>query len=258
MFLVFVSLLAAAAAAPQYFHQSIHHGSDYFPHHSSNYPHYPNRGYFPEYQSRSPFDSFFEDNIFDTRRFWSDLSTELRELDNVLADFYRRFPSSVSREGIEGHDYKITIPLNGFDEKDIIVKARQGLLMVQAVHKIEETVVKSYLDVRNLPDSVNVTGSWVYDKGVLKITFPLKDDAVVDENKGDASEAPTTEAPSREAIEPSEDNTEDADVGLNRGDDVVASEQEHMLQTNEVPNNTVEATTYAVDVKGDVEFVPIE
>ena len=227
-------------------------------------------------QSRSPFFSnyhtrshvYADDTLFDTGRFWSDLSKELKELDDMLADFSRQFPTSVSQEGIEGNEYKIIISLPEFEEKDIVVKAREGLIMIQANHKYTGGSERNYLDVRNLPDTVNVTGNWVFEKGVLKITFPLKDGAVVKKDVVPSEVIPvTTEvqydttaqpyfAGSREEIDTSSNSAgvQDADIGVGRGD----LDKEVALKTNEIPDqNTVEATTYAVDLKDEIEFVPV-
>lgn len=223
-------------------------------------------------ESRSPFISnyhmrshpYINENVFDTGRFWSDLSKELRELDDMLADFSRRFPTSVSQEGVEGTEYKIIISLPDFEEKDIVVKAREGLLMIQGNHKYGEGSEKNYLDVRTLPDTVNVTGNWVFEKGVLKITFPLKDGVEVKpadviptttEQQYDTTAQPYFEG-SREEIETNvnTEGVQDVDVGLGRGD----LNKENELKTNEIPDrHTVEATTYAVDLKDEVEFVPV-
>ncbi|KAJ8735998.1 hypothetical protein PYW08_006654 [Mythimna loreyi] len=200
---------------------------------------------------------YSDDNVFDTGRFWSDLSKELKELDDMLADFTRRFPSSVSQENIEGNEYKIIIALPDFDEKDIVVKAREGLLMIQANHKYTEGSERNYLDVRTLPDTVNVTGNWIFEHGILKITFPLKDGAVVTTTTEVAQpEVDTTVRPyfegSREEIETNVNDVQDADVGAGRGD----LDKENDVRTNEIADsNTVEATTYAVDLKDENEIV---
>nr|QNN88709.1 heat shock protein [Spodoptera frugiperda] len=233
--LVLCALVAAAAAAPHF--------------------DYPRREFLPQLHRQAR--PYISDDIFDTSRFWADMSREMKEFEDMMNEFTRNFPTSTSQEGFEGNEYKITIPLTDFEEKDIVVKAREGLLMVQAIHKY-----KSYLDIRTLPDNVNVAGNWVFDKGVLRITFPVK--------SGSNSPAPvptSTQTPSFETEQPTfggsreeiETNSNvgvlDADVGLGRGDQDKATE----LKTNEIPQgNTVEATTYAVDLKDEVEFVPIK
>ncbi|KAJ0182232.1 hypothetical protein K1T71_001601 [Dendrolimus kikuchii] len=234
--LLFVGLFVAASAAPQFFNR--------------NPP-------FPHHRHLSP---YFQDDIFNTENFWSGLSRELQQLDNMLAEFHNRFPTTITREGIQGNEYKITIPLSGFDEKDIVVKAREGLLMVQAVHKDEVGNENNYLNIRNLPNYVNVTGRWTYENGVLKVVFPVKagSEHSVEETTNDTTPvAITTEGyteQSREELESSrEANTVNADVGLERGD----QERDRHLLTNEIPRNSVEATTYAVDLKDEVEFVPV-
>lgn len=241
--LILCGLIAGACAAPQY-----------------EWDLDSSRPLFSNYHMRH--NSYVNDNLFDTGRFWSDLSKEMKELDEMLADLSRRFPTSVSQEGIEGNEYKITISLPDYDEKDIVVKARKGMLMIQANHKYGEGSEKTYLDVRTLPDSVNVTGNWIFQQGVLKITFPLNNGAVVTPT---TEVIPTTEeqydttsrphfAGSREEIETNVNDVQDADVGLGRGD----SDKENEVKTNEIPDgNTIEATTYAVDLKDEVEFVPV-
>lgn len=203
--------------------------------------------------------------MFDTGRFWADLSKELRELDDMLADFSHRFPASASsQEGVDGNEYKITVSLPEFEEKDIVVKARDGLLMIQANHKYSLGSERNYLDVRTLPDTVNVTGNWIFEKGVLKITFPLKKVEKASETPEVTEEVlteqlGTTIRPvfegSREEMDTNiNEHVQDADIGVGRGD----LDKESELKTNEIPDrNTVEATTYAVDLKDEVEFVPV-
>ncbi|XP_026739108.1 uncharacterized protein LOC113501975 [Trichoplusia ni] len=203
---------------------------------------------------------YTDDSIFNTQRFWSDLSNELKELDDMLAALSRRFPNPVAQEGIEGNEYKIIISLPDFEEKDIVVKAREGLLAIQASHKYEAGSERNYLDVRTLPTSVNVAGNWIFENGILRITFPLKEGAVTPETAQTSTEqVATTQQPifegSREEIETNiKETDQDADVGLGRGD----NDKENELKTNEIPDaNKVEATTYAVDLKDEVEFVPV-
>lgn len=231
--LLLFGLFVAASAAPQFF--------DYHPH-------------FPHHRHLSP---YLRDDYFDTQNFWSGLSRELQQLDDMLAEFHNRFPPAITTDGIEGNEYKISIPLTGFDEKDIVVKAREGLLMIQATHKDVSGNENNYLNVRNLPDNINVKGNWSYENGILKIAFPLKGQTTESTTKEDSSETVTTEGykeQSREELETNrEENNVNADVGLEKGD----QEKQTELLTNEIPRNTVEATTYAVDLKDEVEFVPV-
>ncbi|XP_022821806.1 uncharacterized protein LOC111353150 [Spodoptera litura] len=239
--LVLCALVAAAAAAPHFDH--------------------PRREFMPHLHIQAR--PYMSGDIFDTSRFWADMSREMREFEDMMSEFTRRFPTSTSQEGFEGNEYKITIPLSEFEEKDIVVKAREGLLMVQAIHNYAEGMTKNYLDVRTLPSTVNVAGNWVFDKGVLRITFPVKSGS-----ESPAAPVPTTtEKTSFETVRPTfggsreeiESNANvgvlDADVGLGRGDRDKVTD----LKTNEIPQgNTVEATTYAVDLKDEVEFVPVK
>ncbi|XP_014364953.2 uncharacterized protein LOC106716039 [Papilio machaon] len=252
--IVLTALLACASAAPHYRH-SHHHGYGP-PSPFGSRDEYDLGGFGMEPHFGNDND-FFRDNMFDTRRFWAELSREMSMLDQLLNDFAKRFPSGVSNEGIDKttNEYKVTVALNGFEEQDIKVKAREGLLMIQAIRNKDEAGQNSYLSVRTLPDFVNVTGSWTYEDGVLKIVFPL----ISTPADGETTTEITTEIPeqfkpeSREETTIGED-TKDADVGLDRGD--VAKETE--LLTNEIPRKeAVEATTYAVDLKDEVEFVPV-
>ncbi|CAK1602512.1 unnamed protein product [Parnassius mnemosyne] len=237
--IVLLGLLASASAAP---------------HHYSHGPPSP----FRHGDEVGLGDRYFSNDIFDTRRFWMELSREMAMFDQLLVDFAKRFPSSVSSEGIdtETNEYKVTIPLAGFEEKDIIVKAREGLLMVQAVQKPEGGIERSYLDIRSLPNIVNVNGSWTFNEGVLKIVFPLLSKPETEETTTKI----TTVVPeifkpeSREEIDNQSNDNRDADVGVNRGD----TDKEVELMTNVIPKRQpVEATTYAVDLKDEVEFVPV-
>lgn len=225
--IVLLGFLALASAAPHYNHRHYDHFGRH--HHSFE----------PELER------YLEQNMFDTNRFWQDLRRDMMELDKMLADLSKHFPSSVSSEKIEGNEYIITIPLSGYEEKEITVKARKGLLVVQAVHKVDDVPTKNYLDVRTLPDCANEAGSWTFENGILKITFPLE--------KKESTDVAVTDAPqhSREELEPN------ASSGYNtdnvRGDIDVQT----AVLNNEIPKRTpVEATTYAVDLKGEVELLP--
>ncbi|XP_041969814.1 uncharacterized protein LOC121726496 [Aricia agestis] len=188
-------------------------------------------------------DDLFTDELFDAAGFWNRLHQEMVDLDAAIAELGRRFPVDSPEAGVDGDKYKVKIPLAGFEEKDIKVKANEGVLMVQAVHE-EGARQRYYMHTVTLPAGVDPTGSWTFADGLLAVEFPLKDRA-----------APaTTPAPahSREEMGGGDDATEDADVGLSRGD-----QADKQVETNEIPGAGVEATTYAVDLKGDVEFVPV-
>ncbi|XP_034833174.2 uncharacterized protein [Maniola hyperantus] len=231
--ILLVGLLACASAAPRW-HE--HHRS-----------------------APSPFDGSLEryinEQMFDTNRFWDefsrDLNREMAELETVLSDFSKHFPSVSSSEGIQGNEYKITIPLTGFEEKDIVVKARKGLIMIQAVN----TGVNhnSYMDIRTLPMCVGEEGSWSYENGVLKIVLPVvqSSDSGTKELTPAVDPEAATQVPDRSREETESPVYEKGDIDLVRGD----LGKDNEIQTNEIPN--VEATTYAVDLKGDVEFVPV-
>lgn len=229
MLAVLLGCLAAAAAAPHYPHGP----PPYAPEHHRHFGHY---------------DPFAED-VFDTRQFWAQMANEMRQIDEMLATFSQRFPTMVSQAGIEGNEYKITVPLTGFEEKDIVVKAKEGFLMVQAVHKLPEGGERMYLDAKTIPNCVNVTGTWTFEQGVLKIVFPLKSDGEESQTVT-VREVVVTEQPvikDREEMESS-----------SREDGVTAElDERNDLFTNEIPQNRVEATTYAVDLKDEVEFVPV-
>ncbi|KAJ8730260.1 hypothetical protein PYW07_017298 [Mythimna separata] len=92
-------------------------------------------------------------------------------MSGFMSDFSRGFPTIVPQEGVEGTEYKITISLPDFEEQDIVVKARERLLMIEANHKD----LNIYMYNTTLPDTVNLNGNWNFEHGVLKITFPLKD-----------------------------------------------------------------------------------
>ncbi|KAJ8735870.1 hypothetical protein PYW07_007490 [Mythimna separata] len=75
-------------------------------------------------------------------------------------------------QGVEGTEYKVTVPLYDFKPKDVVVKAREGLVKIQVTDKNQNTIST----IKTLPDTVNLHGSnWIIEHGVLKITFPLKD-----------------------------------------------------------------------------------
>ncbi|XP_013133359.1 PREDICTED: uncharacterized protein LOC106099373 [Papilio polytes] len=250
---VLFAMLACVSASPHY-HRSHHHG--YGPPSPFGSKEFDHRGFGMEPYFGNDND-FFRDNMFDTRRFWAELSREMSMLDQFLNEFTKRFPNGVSSEGIDSktNEYKVTVPLNGFEEQDIKVKAREGVLMIQAVRSAGEVGQNSYLSMRTLPAIVNVTGSWTFENGVLKVVFPL----LSTPNEEETTTEVVTEIPeqfkpeSREDTTGDDDNT-DADVGVARGD--VAKETE--LLTNEVPHReAVEATTYAVDLKDEVDFVPV-
>ncbi|CAH2050929.1 unnamed protein product, partial [Iphiclides podalirius] len=245
--IVLSALAASVHAAPQY-HFHHHHGPPPpFHHHGPPPPPPP----FPRDDAFG--DHYFRDGNFDTRRFWSELSRGMVMLNNMLSEFTKRFPSGVSSEGVdpETNKYKVTIPLKGFEEKDVVVKAREGVLMVQALSKSEGSTGKSYVDVRALPDFVNVAGSWTYSEGFLKIVFPLQP-------RGDTTFEISTHLPQGLKPESREvDNNggnSDANVGVIKDDTTKETE----LITNEIPKrDPVEVTTHLVDLKGEVVFVPV-
>lgn len=238
---VFLAILAVASAAPHYGYHSHEEGGLGWP------------------QSNGETD-LLGGQMFDARQFWKDLSDEMHRMDQMLNEFSKHFPTTTSNEGVEDNQYFVSITLTGFDEKDIAVKAREGVLMIQAVHSTEYGNERSYIDLRTLPTYVNVNGTWTYDKDVLKITFPLKESST--EASDVNVEAITTEPRtgeverSREEMEPSTgDENVDVDVGVERGD----TDRERELLTNSIyPYRPVEATTYSVDLKNDVEFVPMK
>ncbi|CAH2266781.1 jg14949 [Pararge aegeria aegeria] len=209
------------------------------------------------HSSLSPFDGsldrYLNEQMFDTNRFWDefnrDLNQEMMQLERTLADFSRHFPSMASTEGIVGNEYKIEIPLTGFEEKDIIVKARRGSLMIQAVHSDAGLNQNSYLDMRTLPMSVSEEGTWSYENGLLKISLPVDRSGESGTNLTPVTASPIPDR-SREETESPTSGVQLDDIDLVRD-----SNKEKELKTNEIPN--FEATTYAVDLKGDVEFVPV-
>lgn len=225
-----LAIVAAAAAAPRFAHGPPPYAPEHHPHFSQ-------------------YDPFSED-VFDTSRFWAKMANEMRQIDEMLASFSQRFPTMVSQAGVEGNQFKITIPLTGFEEKDIVVKAKEGFLMVQAVHKMPEGGERMYIDAKTIPNYVNVTGTWTFEQSVLKIVFPLKTEGqTVTEAAVLVTERPIIR--DREEMDSeSMDDDNDADVGLAGG-------KTNELFTNEIPRNRVEATTYAVDLKNEVEFVPV-
>ncbi|CAH2102040.1 unnamed protein product [Euphydryas editha] len=232
--IVLLVIVACASAAPHY-----------HPHH---HEHFHNDDDFS-------LGKFMSGPLFDTRRFWEEMTNEMMGLSAMINELQQRFPTDLSDEKIEGNEYKITIYISGFEDKEIVVKARKGLLIVEALHKVDGETERSYLGLRTLPDAVNVNGSWTYEKGLLKIVFPL-------ERKSEDEPAVTQKAQepehSHEVVETNEKGTDiqDADVGIVRGD----ANKESSINTNEITEEkqSVEATTYAVDLKGEVELVPIK
>lgn len=239
--IVLLTFLAVASAAPHYGYHNHEQGGLGWP---------------------QPQMNPFHGDIFDARQFWRELSEEMHRMDLILNEFNQHFPTTISDEGVKDNEYCVTVTLSGFDEKDIAVKAREGVLMIQAIHKTEEGNERSYIDLRSLPTYVNVNGTWTYDNGNLKITFPLKETPTevgdVTEDSIVTTEASTEEIErSREQMEPTNgDETMDADVGVGRGD----SDRERELLTNGIfpYRPPVEATTYSVDLKNEVEFVPMQ
>jgi HSP20 family molecular chaperone IbpA len=234
--LYIVGFLAVASAAPRY--------------HSRHSPFYHDPGFSSARYGDFEMHPSFGEEIFDTRRFWSDLESQLRQMDEMIANFHHHFPNTESTAGVDGKTYKVTIPLSGFDEKNIIVKAREGVLMVQAIHKIDEGSARSFLNVHNLPANVDIAGVWTFENELLTVVFPLKG---VTTTEAPVTTVPVTKAPeSREEMSKNDDNdNQDADVGAKDVDS-----KENAINSNEIFHG-VEATTYAVDLKNEVEFVPV-
>lgn len=229
MIAIFLALVTLASAAPHY---------DFRPH----YHHHRNADY------------GLSEDLFDVNKLWKELESELRQMDEAIKELTKQFPITTSfNEEIVGDEYKLTIGLTGFEEKDITVKAKEGVLMIQAVHDSPDGNQRSYIDLRTLPSNINVAGAWTYQNEVLKIEFPLlkKPD---EEGTTVAPIDNETSAPigSREVMEENGNENIDADVGL-RGD-----KDREQIETNEISSNGFEATTYAVDLKDEVEFVPMK
>ncbi|KAJ2947996.1 hypothetical protein O0L34_g9788 [Tuta absoluta] len=243
--LCFLACLVLASAAPQF---------EFNPYDHPYYRHHHQRFRTPARDSSV--EDFFNGQVFDTQRFWAEMAAEFQKIDQVLNELYTHFPATTSEHGIKGNEYVITMSLSGFEENDIKVKAREGVLMVQAVHKSDNGNQRSYIDVKTLPNYVNVNGTWTYEEGILKIVFPLNSKPEM------TTEAVITQAPStennidvreREEVEEThnENPNRDADVGLEFGE---------RDQDNEIPDtqvDPVEATTYAVDLKNEFELVPV-
>ncbi|CAF4861824.1 unnamed protein product [Pieris macdunnoughi] len=219
MLLILIGLVAAAGAAPR----------------------------FP-FSDETSLENMFNDDIFSMNNFWQEFGREMATLEQRISQMSRNLPQVVTKEGVEGNEYKIEIPLTGFQESDISVKARPGLLKVVAKHNFGPGSTSNYIIARSLPDFVGANGDWTYEDGILKIVFPLNNNA----NEGSDQQ---TVAPnhSREEIETDNtDNGANADIGLDR------SGQDSELMTNEIPSKgPVEGTTYSEGLKDDVEFVPL-
>ncbi|XP_047520753.1 uncharacterized protein LOC125060042 [Pieris napi] len=218
MLLILIGLVAAAGAAPR----------------------------FP-FSDETSLENMFNDDIFSMKNFWQQFSRDMATLEQSISQMSRNLPHIVTKEGVEGNEYKIEIPLTGFLESDISVKARPGLLKVVAKHN-NGPGSTSYYITRSLPAFVGANGDWTYENDILKIVFPLNNSA----NEGSDQQ---TVAPnhSREEIETDNtDNGANADIGLDR------SGQDSELMTNEIPSKSpVEGTTYSEGLKDDVEFVPL-
>ncbi|CAH3954783.1 uncharacterized protein LOC123714496 [Pieris brassicae] len=219
MLLILIGLVAAAGAAPR----------------------------FP-FSDETSLENMFNDNMFSMKNFWQQFGREMATLEQRISQMSRNLPHVVTKEGVEGNEYKIEIPLTGFQESDISVKARPGLLKVVAQHNFGPGSTSNYIIARSLPEFVGASGDWTYENGILKIVFPLNNNA---------SEGPDqqTVAPNHSREEIETDNTDtgaNADIGLDK------TGQESELMTNEIPSKRpVEGTTYAEGLKDDYEFVPL-
>lgn len=202
------------------------------------------------------FHSSFGREFFDPNQFMREFDKEMKQFDDIMKEFQMRFPEARSTAGVVGDQYKVVIPLSGFEEKDIVVKAREGLLIVQATKKLDHGIGKNYIDVRSMPSFVDVAGFWSYENEVLTIAFPVKGGSTTlpttTVTRGEVE--PVTEEPSYsneevERTDANKDDNQDADIGLRTED--------RDIQTNEISKVPVEATTYAVDLKNQYEFVPV-
>ncbi|CAK1540358.1 unnamed protein product [Leptosia nina] len=195
------------------------------------------------FSDESSLESMMSDDIMNMKSFWRQFNREMATLEDRIQAITKSIPQVATKEGIEGNQYTIEIPLNGFQESDISVKARKGLLKVEARHNFGPGSTTNYMVVRSLPDCVGENGDWTYDNGILKIVFPV--------NSTEATEIQTAEpSHSREEIET--DNTDintNADIGIDNSDSNVD------IQTNEIPK--AEGTTYSEGLKDDYEFVPL-
>ncbi|XP_022115731.2 uncharacterized protein LOC110993687 [Pieris rapae] len=219
MLLILIGLVAAAGAAP----------------------HFP-------YSDGTSLDNMFTDDMFGMNNFWQQFNRQMATLEERISQMSRNLPHVVTKEGVEGNEYKIEIPLTGFQESDISVKARPGLLKVVAQHNYGPGSTSNYIIARSLPEFVGANGDWTYENGILKIVFPLNN------NPSEGSDQQTV-APnhSREDIETDNTDTDaNADIGLDK-----AGEDSELI-TNEIPTKRpVEGTTYSEGLKDDYEFVPL-
>lgn len=239
--LAFIVFLAVASAAPQYFH---HH--QHTPLHS-----YLQMNHHPPYYSS---EDYFGNRMFDTRRFWAELAQEMMSLDQMLQEFYNHFPKVTSEEGFQNGQYKISIPLSGFTSEDVVVKVKNHVVMVQAIHKADGGHEKHYVDIRTVPANVDVTtGTYIFENEVLNISFKVKGDIEEAVPVTEGSTVETEKEHSREEMEPhSDDTNEDENVDMK-------SSSDKEIISNEIPTHqqNLEATTYSVLKNDDVEFVPV-
>ncbi|CAH2102036.1 unnamed protein product [Euphydryas editha] len=217
--IVLLAILACASAAPHY-----------HPHHHEHF-HNDDDFRLGKVMSKSG---------FNTTIIWKKMNTELMELSTILNDLQERFPTNFS-EGIVENQIKISI--SGLEDKKINITARNGLLIAESVHKVDDEVERTSLARRSLPDSLNVNGSWTYGNDLLKIVFSLES-----KNAGEPQGTEDLETKKlvrcNEVVETNEEGTDiqDAFVGIVPG---CANEENNSINTNEITEEkeTVETTT---------------
>ncbi|CAH2102041.1 unnamed protein product [Euphydryas editha] len=241
--IVLFALLACASAAPHFYdHHQFHNHHSYYRHGYNHQPYYHHQRnhkpyyYRPDhhYEDMSP-GTFMDSYVFHMKKIWEELQRGMME----------GLPKTLFEEKIEENNYKITIYLPGFEQNEIAVTAKKGLLTIQAIHKVECGLEKNYLDVRILPEFVDVNGTWTFEDCLLTIVFPLvgksNDEPVTTEVSVTQEPEHNTEVVDTDQKGSGEQDTDD---GIIRGDQ---GENNTVSPDGISPRKeTVETTTYPI------------
>ena len=113
-----------------------------------------------------------KDNLNNRRS--NDMPNLRRKINDVKADSNNHL---TSQSVIEGNEYKLSLPISGYEKEDITVKTREGVISIEAYHQNPGGSYNFFSNNLILPDTVNPSCTWSYDNSVLKIVCPWKDGA---------------------------------------------------------------------------------
>ncbi|CAH0405143.1 unnamed protein product [Chilo suppressalis] len=104
-------------------------------------------------------------------RLFEEISNDVIALDKKVQNLCTRNTNGATKEIIESETFKLSTPLDGFDETEIEVKIRNRILYISA----NKPPLKSYNEIRVLPSFVDTKqASYQLEEGKLIVSFNIK------------------------------------------------------------------------------------